>query len=186
MTVRRHRALLAAGAACLGPLAVIACEKPSPNAHFTLGTHTSSPEAADDCYGHGEPLGQRRAAACVAGGGDTPAFTVRSGDTFHIGVDPEIADTGWLLFVDGELWGGEPFTTTYRSFGSPDLYAVAQRSAAAGELPVTGGLHLIVTQVSEDYDVDEVYNSQTLDEFQRKIYASVEGVWHARLEPEQT
>jgi hypothetical protein len=169
-------------------LSLSACQKPSPNAHFTLGSDTSSPEAADDCWDDGEPLPLERARDCLAGtvtgrAEDAPAFTTQSGDTFRVGVDPEIADDGWLLFVNGQPYGLDPFTSTYRSFRSTDLYAVAQRNQSPNELPVPDELVVNVAQVAEEYEVDEVFRAQTQEEFETLIFASMEGVWNARLEP---
>jgi hypothetical protein len=182
------RATLAAGGVALALLTLSACQKPSPNAHFTLGADTSSPEAADDCWEDGEPLPAEQARDCVAGTvtervEDAPAFTTQSGDTFRVGVDPTIADDGWLLFVNGQPYSLDPFTSTYRSFRSTDLYAVAQRNQSANELPVPGELVVNVAQVIDDYEVEEIFRAQTQEEFEQLLFASFEGVWNARLEP---
>jgi hypothetical protein len=169
-------------------LTLTACQKPSPNAHFTLGSDTSSPEAADGCWDDGELLPLERASDCLAGTlpektEDAPAFTTQSGDTFRVGVDPEIADDGWLLFVNGQPYGLDPFTSTYRSFRSTDLYAVAQRNQSPNELPVQGEVVVNVAQVAEEYEVAEIFRAQTQEEFERLLFASLEGVWNARLQP---
>jgi hypothetical protein len=187
ISTRVVRTSLAAGAVSLGLIALSACDKPTPNAHFTLGSHTSSPEAPQDCYGDGETLAVTAARDCLAGeGGEeehSPAFTAQSGDTLRIGVDPEIADTGWLLFVDGQPYGLDPFTSTYRSFRSTDLYAVAQRNQSANALPVPGELTINVAQVDEDYEVAEIFSAQTQEAFEELLFSSFDGVWNARLQP---
>jgi hypothetical protein len=172
----------------LALLALSACQKPSPNAHFTLGASTSSPEAAEDCWEDGELLAAERARECLGGTvteevEEAPAFTAQSGDTFRVGVDPEIADDGWLLFVNGQPYGLDPFTSTYRSFRSTDLYAVAQRNQSASELPVQGELVVNVAQVGDEYEVEEIFQAQTQEEFEQLLFASFEGVWNARLQP---
>lgn len=182
---RSTRVTLAVGAASLGLLALTACEKPSPNAHFTLGSETASPEAESDCYGHGDLLSAERAERCLNDeADDAPSFSVRSGDTLRVGVDPEVAETGWLLFVNGQLYGGEPFTGTYRSFSAEELYEVAYNtSSVPGELPPTERLRISVAKVGDDYDSDKIYGSADQESFQQELFSSLEGVWHARLEP---
>ncbi|MGP4113927.1 hypothetical protein ACTWP5_23825 [Streptomyces sp. 4N509B] len=184
---------LVAGAASLGLFALAGCEKPSPNAHFTLGSATSSPEAAADCWTEGGALSDERARQCLAGtvsGGVSdrpergPSFTVRSGETFRVGVDPEIADDGWLLFVNGQPYGLEPFTGTYRSFRATDLFAVAQRNQSPNELPAPGSLAINVVQVSEEYELGAIFSARTQADFELLLYSSLQGVWDARLEPE--
>lgn len=172
----------------LAVLALSGCQKPSPNAHFTLGAETSSPEAADDCWDDGDPLPGELARRCLAGTAteaneDAPGFTAHSGDMFRVGVDPEIADDGWLLFVNGQPYGLDPFTSTYRSFRSSDLYAVAQRNQSANELPVPGELIVNVAQVRDDYEVEEMFQARTQADFEELLFASFEGVWNARIDP---
>ncbi|MFD5315980.1 hypothetical protein [Streptomyces sp. NPDC127098] len=182
---RAFRTTFALGAVSLGLVALSACEKPSPNAHFTLNSDTESREAPDDCYGHGDALGAERARSCTESTDDVPRFTTRAGDTFRVGVDPRIADNGWLLFVNGLLYDTEPFTTTYHSFPSDDLYRAAEQQANQSQQPAAETLRLNIVEVSDDYDADEILNSQTQEEYESKMFGAVDGVWNVELEPHE-
>ncbi|TDC25171.1 hypothetical protein E1265_07825 [Streptomyces sp. 8K308] len=183
---RAIRTTFALGAVSLGLVALSACEQPSPNAHFTLNSNTESRETPADCYGHGDALGAERALSCTESNDDVPTFTTRAGDTFRVGVDPDVAEDGWLLFVNGLLYDPEPFTTTYHSFSSDDLYRAAeQQQTTPGQAPQTENLRLNVVEVSDDYDEDEILSSQTQEEYEERMFSSLDGVWNVELEPHQ-
>lgn len=174
---------MAAGAVSLSLLALSACQKPSPNAHFTLGSSTETRETEEDCFGHGEPLGTEQSQACLESDQDTPVFTTRSGDTLRMGVDAEVAEAGWLLFFDGSLSEIAPRTVTYGSFETDELYGAIQQQ---GQAPPED-LKLSIAQVTESYDEDKllaVYQSQGPEAFQAELYGSLEGVWNVQLETE--
>ncbi|GAA3869487.1 hypothetical protein [Streptomyces sedi] len=180
---RAIRTTLALGTVSLGVLVLSACEKPSPNAHFTLDSSSSSKETASDCYGHGEPLGAERALECFSTDDNRATFSSTPGDTFRIGVDADVAEEGWLLFVNDQLYRAEPFTGTYRSFPSDQLFQMVQQQATPGAPPVAEDLRLSVAQVREDYDIETIWSSQTEEEFQENLYGSVEGIWNVTLTP---
>ncbi|RMI43875.1 hypothetical protein [Streptomyces triticirhizae] len=180
---RAIRTTLAIGTVSLGVLVLSACEKPSPNAHFTLESSSKTRETASDCYGHGEALGAERAMECLSSDDNRATFSSTPGDTFRIGVDTEIAEEGWLLFVNDQLYRAEPFTGTYRSFPSDQLFQMVQQQAEPGSPPVAEDLRLSVAQVREDYDIETIWASQSEEEFQENLFGSVEGVWNATLTP---
>ncbi|MDB1088133.1 DUF2771 domain-containing protein [Streptomyces sp. ACA25] len=181
---RAVRTTLAVGTVSLGLAALAGCgTKPTPNAHFTLGTDSSSPQAASDCYGHGEALDTEDAQACLHDFSDVETFRASQGDTFRIGVDPSIAEEGWLLFVNGQPRAVEPFTVTYRSFPVQEFFQTGQSPALEEELAddETG---ISIVQVGEGFDTDavlEAAQAQDLEAFNRALSTGVEGVWNVRL-----
>jgi hypothetical protein len=182
---RTVRTTVAVGTVSLGLLALSGCQKPSPNAHFTLGSHTASKETAEGCHTHGgDPLGADRVRACLEGEDGVPVFTTHAGDTFRVGVDPEVAEDGWLLFYDGVLFDANPFSTTYQTFSVDELSRTArERNEEPGALPSPAELRLVVAQVNDDYDVEAIWSSASQEEFEERLFGSVEGVWNADLEP---
>ncbi|RKN41717.1 DUF2771 domain-containing protein [Streptomyces hoynatensis] len=183
---RAIRTTIALGAVSAGLAALTGCEKPSPSAHFTLHSNTTSRAASDDCYGHGEALSADQALDCADDDEGIPSFGTTQGDTFRVGVDPKVADNGWLLFVNGLLYDPEPFTTTYHSFSSDDLYRATQaqaQSGAPGQAAEDRALLLNVVEVSDDYDADRVGQAQSQEDRQQALISSIEGVWNVRLEP---
>jgi hypothetical protein len=90
MTIRRSAA--AVGAVALGLFALSACTKPTPLATVTVGSTSVHTEAS--CYNGGKALGDL--SSCM---NKTPDQTVKvhTTDKVHIGVDPAIADKGWVV-----------------------------------------------------------------------------------------
>ncbi|WP_049576683.1 hypothetical protein [Streptomyces sp. SBT349] len=186
---RATRTALAAGTVGLGLVALAGCQKPSPNAHFTLGSHSESRETADDCFAHGDgTLGVDRTQECLENAEDVPAFTTKVGDTFRVGVDPEVADSGWLLFYDGILYDTNPFGTTYQTFEIDELTRAVrqqnQQSQQSGQLPEPGELRLVVAQVGDGYDAEAIWSASSQEEYQERLFGSFEGVWNVDLTPE--
>ncbi|ONK13585.1 hypothetical protein [Streptomyces sp. MP131-18] len=180
---RAARTTVALGTASLGLLALSGCQKPSPSAHFTLGSHTASRETAEECHGHDEPLGVDRVRECLDGEDGVPAFTAGVGSTFRIGVDPEVADTGWLVFYNGLLHDATPFTSTYQTFEVDRLrQSQQQQNQTTGALPERGDLRVVVAQVSEDYDAEAIWNSESQEQYEERLFGSFEGVWNVDLE----
>ncbi|MFE2040783.1 DUF2771 domain-containing protein [Streptomyces sp. NPDC059477] len=98
--VRRRRAVAAVGAVSAGLLALTACEKPTPMATITVGTDSISSEA--DCYNDGKPLSTEELTTCLRDP-DIKTITVEDleGDV-RFGVDPDIADKGWVILMNGQ------------------------------------------------------------------------------------
>ncbi|HZG07139.1 MAG TPA: DUF2771 domain-containing protein [Streptomyces sp.] len=124
---RTVRTAVAIGAATLGLVALSACEKPTPRATVTVGSDTVSTEAA--CYEDGKALSQKEVLSCIQKEGST-SITVGEGDMLRIGVDPEIAEKGWVLFLGEQPAVSEPIKKTYRSFSSDGLFSRAGGGSA--------------------------------------------------------
>ncbi|MDQ0775488.1 hypothetical protein QF026_003954 [Streptomyces aurantiacus] len=123
---RRRRAVAAAGAVSAGLLVLAACDKPTPMATVTVGKNSISNEA--ECYEDGDSISQAAVTKCAAKkASDT--ISVSQGETLRIGVDPEIADEGWALWLNGEQVTS-PFKKTYYAFEGVDLFAAQQGQAA--------------------------------------------------------
>ncbi|MFG2023397.1 hypothetical protein [Streptomyces sp. NPDC048825] len=145
--VRRRRAVTAVGAVCAGLLVLAACEKPTPMATVTVGKTSKSAEA--ECYKDGKTIARAEATECTREkAGDT--LRVPQGETLRIGVDPEIADEGWSLWINGQQVIS-PLKKTYYAFQGVDLFADQQGTQAPDELNIS------VVQQSGD-DIQGVWN----------------------------
>ncbi|WP_103501160.1 MULTISPECIES: hypothetical protein [unclassified Streptomyces] len=190
---RAVRTTLAAGAVTLGLAALTACEKPSPNAHFTLGTSTKTMETASDCHGHGDGLGVERARACMEETEDVHSFSTEDGETLRVGVDPKVAETGWLLFVNGTPRAIDPSFNTYRSFDVDELYAASEAAGMPGQEEDAFGdvVQVSVAQVTEDYDTEALMEAfqaaqmGDLEAFDTAFYGQFEGMWNLQLEQKE-
>ncbi|MFI6285892.1 DUF2771 domain-containing protein [Streptomyces sp. NPDC051018] len=116
---KRRRAAATIGAVSAGLLVLSACEKPTPLATVTVGTNSVSSEAA--CYNGGDAIKESEQQACLNKRGKT--IKVSAEDRVRFGVDPEIADNGWTLFIDGQQAEQEPFKKTYRSIPASAFFA---------------------------------------------------------------
>ncbi|MFI1018109.1 DUF2771 domain-containing protein [Streptomyces sp. NPDC020965] len=109
---RRRRATAAIGAVSAGLLVLSACDKPTPLATVTVGTESVNSEAA--CYNDGKAIKESLIQECMnRKTGKT--IKVSLDDRVRFGVDPEIAEHGWTLFIGGQPAEQEPFKKTYRS-----------------------------------------------------------------------
>lgn len=127
---RGLRTAAALGAAALGLLVTTACEKPTPLMTVTVGSDTVTTEAA--CYADGEALKQSSFKKCLNEKADE-SIEVGYGDKIRIGVEPETADKGWTLLVNGRRALPEPIDTTYHSFpGDVFFQRSAQPRSGAG------------------------------------------------------
>ncbi|MEV7284483.1 DUF2771 domain-containing protein [Streptomyces sp. NPDC093252] len=109
--VRRRRAVATAGAVSAGLLALSACEKPTPMATITVGTNSVSSEA--NCYNDGKALSTAELTACLRDT-DIKTISVDPDETVRFGVDPDIADKGWTILMNGQPLT-ESSTKTYRT-----------------------------------------------------------------------
>ncbi|PWI45881.1 hypothetical protein [Streptomyces sp. ICBB 8177] len=153
MTIRRSAA--AVGAVAFGLFALSACTKPTPLATVTVGKTSVHTEAA--CYDNGKSLSTADFTKCL---NSTPSETVdvSSGDTVHVGVDPAIADKGWVVVVDQQGASGR-LTSTYHTF-SPDL----------------------VNQFFTDSSTGQQKTKVTLTIVENSGAQSYQGVWHFALQ----
>ncbi|MEE1929620.1 DUF2771 domain-containing protein [Streptomyces sp. TRM 70351] len=131
---RRVRTAAAAGAACFALVALSACEKPTPVSTITVGSDSVHTEAA--CYNEGKKLGQEELNKCLEEGDDVTTIDVPRGRDISFGVEPDIAERGWQVWL-----GGRPLTayeeTTFQSLPGDELLRYAQQTSQTGEVPET-------------------------------------------------
>ncbi|MCQ4209731.1 DUF2771 domain-containing protein [Streptomyces longispororuber] len=96
---RHRRAMAAVGAVGAGLLALSACDKPTPLATVTVDRNTVHSEAS--CYNDGEALKPSSLQDCLKDK-DAKSISVDPDATVRFGVDPEIADKGWTLLMNGQ------------------------------------------------------------------------------------
>ncbi|AKN71030.1 MULTISPECIES: hypothetical protein [Streptomyces] len=119
--VRRRRAVAVAGAVSAGLLVLSACDKPTPVATITVGKDSVNSEAL--CYNDGKALDAKSLKKCVKKAGDAESITVGQDETVRIGVDPEIADAGWIVLVNGRQFS-DVSKETYRTIPSSAFFNV--------------------------------------------------------------
>ncbi|MDF6044048.1 DUF2771 domain-containing protein [Streptomyces sp. JH14] len=103
---------VALGAVSAGLLVLSACDKPTPLATVTVGDTSVSTEAT--CYNDGDAIKASEVQACLNKKAEK-SVKVAMDDKVRFGVDPEIADHGWTLFINGQQAEQEPYKRTYRS-----------------------------------------------------------------------
>ncbi|MER8221348.1 DUF2771 domain-containing protein [Streptomyces sp. NPDC094143] len=97
--VRRRRAVAVAGVVSAGLLVLSACDKPTPMATVTVGSDSVNTEAT--CGGEGDALKQSDLTQCLKDKG-VKSISVDPDETVRFGVDPEIADKGWTILMNGQ------------------------------------------------------------------------------------
>ncbi|MFH8452625.1 DUF2771 domain-containing protein [Streptomyces fungicidicus] len=97
--MRRRRAVAAAGAVSAGLLVLAACDKPTPMATITVGSDSVSSEAT--CGGEGEAIKAADLNKCLQDKG-IDEISVDPTETVRFGVDPDIADKGWTILMNGQ------------------------------------------------------------------------------------
>ncbi|MBT3154821.1 DUF2771 domain-containing protein [Streptomyces sp. CHD11] len=107
---RRRRAVATAGAVSAGLLVLAACDKPTPIATVTVGSDSASSEAT--CGGEGKALKAAELTKCLQDKG-VDELTVDPDEPVRFGVDPEIADNGWIILMNGQPLLSEAETKTY-------------------------------------------------------------------------
>ncbi|WP_369271804.1 DUF2771 domain-containing protein [Streptomyces sp. R11] len=140
--VRRRRALAAAGAVSAGLLVLSACDKPTPLATVTVGS--SSVHSQATCGGEGKAVKTADLAGCLKDKG-IESIKVDPDETVRFGVDPEIADEGWTILMNGQpltdsstktyrtVPGSVFFNAQYGASGDSTLVSIKE-----GEQDVTG------------------------------------------------
>lgn len=96
---RHRRAVAAVGAVGAGLLVLSACDKPTPLATVTVDRNSVNSEA--NCYNDGDPLKPTALQGCLKDK-DAKSIKVDPDATVRFGVDPEIADKGWTLLMNGQ------------------------------------------------------------------------------------
>ncbi|KQX10658.1 hypothetical protein ASC82_23675 [Streptomyces sp. Root431] len=116
----RRRAAVALGAVSAGLLVLTACDKPTPIATITVGTESIHSEAA--CYNDGEAIKESQIQQCLNKKAEK-SITVATDDKIRFGVDPEIADNGWTIFLGGQQAEPEPYKKTYRTIPASAFFS---------------------------------------------------------------
>ncbi|MEV6317431.1 hypothetical protein [Streptomyces sp. NPDC051776] len=138
---KTRRTAMAAGAAVLGLVALSACEKPTPLATVTVGSNSASAEAA--CYNDGKRLSQEKLKSCFSENSGKKV-TVHDGEKVRVGVDPEIAESGWVMVVNGQPTMAEASKDTYRTFDFDQIFAPQQSTpGGAAAAPKTAKVAII-------------------------------------------
>ncbi|MFJ8083460.1 hypothetical protein RKD23_004189 [Streptomyces sp. SAI-170] len=117
--VRRRRAVAAAGAVCAGLLVLTACDKPTPVSTVTVGSSSVNAEAV--CYNDGDKLDAKSLGKCAKNTDDIESIEVGQDETVRFGVDPEIADEGWVVLVNGRQFT-DASKKTYRTIPSSAFF----------------------------------------------------------------
>jgi hypothetical protein len=117
----RVRPAVALASAVLGLTALSGCEKPTPLVTVTSGSSSVHTEAA--CY---EEDGQISRESCSDPGAGAPEIGVSPNGYIGVGVDPEVADAGWQITVNGQQVTPQPLDTTYYRIGPIPAQFLAQ------------------------------------------------------------
>lgn len=159
VTRRGLRTGAALGAATLGLLVTTGCglTAPTPLTTVTVGSDTVTTEAA--CYAtEGEALTRDEGFACLKEKADT-TITVGQGDRVHLGVEPEMAEAGWVFFVNQRPMSAEQLSSTYQTFDADKWF-----QPQPGQSSVPDEVTLSVATLGEK---------------------DLEGVWNIKVEREQ-
>ncbi|MFJ6570042.1 DUF2771 domain-containing protein [Streptomyces sp. NPDC091292] len=98
-TAGRRRAAAAVGVVAAGLLTLTACEKPTPLATITVSDISMNAEAV--CYNDGKTIQASDLQNCLKDK-NLKALTFDPDETVRFGVDPEIADKGWTILLNGQ------------------------------------------------------------------------------------
>ncbi|MGI5529773.1 DUF2771 family protein [Streptomyces syringium] len=119
---KRRRAAAAVGAVTFGLVALSACDKPTPLATVTVGTNTVTTEAV--CLDEGTKLDEAALTKCLASKAPK-TIKVKPGDKVRIGVEPKIADEGWIVATGGQQKTAQT-KQTYTSLDGQSLFVNRQ------------------------------------------------------------
>ncbi|WP_336320857.1 DUF2771 domain-containing protein [Streptomyces lavendofoliae] len=134
---KARRAGVALGAVSAGLLVLSACDKPTPLATVTVGSDSVNTEAT--CYNDGKAIKESQIQTCLNKKAEK-TITVSADDRIRFGVDPEVAERGWTLFIGGQQAEQEPYKKTYRS-----IPASAFLSSQTGETSNTAQISIVET-----------------------------------------
>lgn len=136
-TGKHRRAAAAIGAVSAGLLVLSACDKPTPLATVTVGTNSVHTEAA--CYNDGEAIKESQIQSCLNKKAEK-SITVSADDKIRFGVDPEIAENGWTIFIGGQRAEQEPYHKTYRTIPASAFF-----SSPTGEATSSSQVSIVET-----------------------------------------
>lgn len=128
---RRLRTASALGAVCIGLLALSACQKPTPLTTVTVNGDSVHTQAV--CYNDGKALPNDKLKGCLGKKPDV-SLKVAQGDRVRIGVEPDVAHNGWVLYGSQQQ---EAFTTTYQSFSGDAFFQSSQGGAPSKSAQLT-------------------------------------------------
>lgn len=109
---RARRVGVVLGAASAGLLVLAACDKPTPLATVTVGDESLNTQAT--CYNDGKAIKEADYQPCLNKKAEKK-IEISMDDKVRFGVDPEIAEKGWTLFINGQQAEQEPYEKTYRT-----------------------------------------------------------------------
>ncbi|MDG4866022.1 DUF2771 domain-containing protein [Streptomyces sp. T-3] len=132
-SAKARRTAAALGAVSAGLLVLSACEKPSPMATLTVGDTSASSEAS--CYVHDKTLAEGKIQDCLQKSGKK-TLTVSMDDKLRFGVDPEVADNGWAIFVNGKPIDNEAYKKTYRTIPGNVFFSAGQDAMGGQGAPL--------------------------------------------------
>ncbi|MFE3071938.1 DUF2771 domain-containing protein [Streptomyces sp. NPDC059247] len=121
-----RRAAVALGAVSAGLLVLSACDKPTPVATLTVGTDSIHSEAA--CYNDGEAIKESQIQQCLNKKAEK-SISVAMDDKIRFGVDPDIAENGWTIFLGGQQAEPEPYKKTYRTIPASAFFSTQSGEA---------------------------------------------------------
>ncbi|MEU1211854.1 DUF2771 domain-containing protein [Streptomyces sp. NPDC005791] len=125
---------VALGAVSAGLLVLSACDKPTPLATVTVGDTSVSTEAS--CYNDGKALKESEIQGCLNKKAEK-SVEVAMDDKVRFGVDPEVAEKGWTLFINGQQAEQEPYKRTYRSIPGSAFFASQTGETTADKTQVS-------------------------------------------------
>ncbi|MFH8794902.1 DUF2771 domain-containing protein [Streptomyces sp. NPDC017941] len=147
-SARRRRTVAALGAVSAGLLVLSACDKPTPLATVTVGSKSVHSEAA--CYNDGKELKPSEVQKCLKDKTDIKSITVDPDEKVRFGVDPEVADKGWTLLMNGQplteaskktyvvIPGSVFFNQQYGGGGKSTTVSLLEGGKAEGGAKATG------------------------------------------------
>ncbi|WP_340560538.1 DUF2771 domain-containing protein [Streptomyces sp. GSL17-111] len=120
----RHTRALAAAGAAFALVALSACEKPTPMTTVTVGSDSVYAEAA--CYNDGKKLTEESFATCVEDAKEAPSISIDRNDSIKVGVEPDVAERGWQIWLEGQPF--DAFAdSTYQSVDASIIVQALQR-----------------------------------------------------------
>lgn len=109
----------------------------------TVNTTTVTTEAA--CYDEGKALPSGEAKKCL-GEKAGKSIEVGPGDKLRVGVEPDTAESGWLLVVDGRPAMAGPVKKTYYTFSGDSLL---QQQDESGRTTMKKSARVSVAQIDD-------------------------------------
>ncbi|MFF5566088.1 DUF2771 domain-containing protein [Streptomyces sp. NPDC012623] len=131
---RSRRAGAALGAVSAGLLVLAACDKPTPLATVTVGGDSVNTGAT--CYNDGKAIKEADIQPCLNKKAEK-TLEVSMDDKLRFGVDPEIADHGWTIFVNGQQAEQEPYKKTYRTIPASAFLASSQSGETTNDVQIS-------------------------------------------------